>query len=111
MSFKKENYNFFNWNFFKKLKNKPIFINTSRGEVIDEISLIKALNSNLLSFAAVDVIKNEQFIMDKKNILVEFAKKNNNLIVTPHIAGLTYESEKIAANITIKNLISFFKQR
>ena len=110
MSYSKKNWNFFNWNFFKTLKQKPIFINTSRGEVVNEVDLIKALKFNKVSFAAVDVIKNEQLIMKKKNILVEYSKENHNLIVTPHIAGLTFESEKIAANITIKNLINFFSK-
>ena len=43
--------------------------------------------------------------------LVEYSKNNNNLIVTPHIAGLTFESEKIAANITISNLVNFFMNK
>jgi len=38
-----------------------------------------------------------------------YSKNNKNLIVTPHIAGLTFDSEKKAANICIKNLSNFFK--
>ena len=111
MSYNVKNYNFFDYNFFSKLKKKPIFINTSRGEVLNEKDLLKALKKSYLSYAAVDVIKNEQSILHKKNILLEYAKENNNLFVTPHIAGLTYESEKIAAQISIKNLINFFKEK
>ncbi len=111
MSYNKKNFNFFDWNFFKNLKKKPIFVNTSRGECVNEKDLIKALKLKKILFAAVDVIKNEQLIMNKKNILVEYSKNNNNLIVTPHIAGLTFESEKIAANITISNLVNFFMNK
>ena len=95
----------------ENLKKKPIFVNTSRGECVNEKDLIKALKLKKILFAAVDVIKNEQSIMNKKNTLVEYSKNNNNLIVTPHIAGLTFESEKIAANITISNLINFFMNK
>ena len=111
MSYNVKNFNFFDYNFFIKLKKKPIFINTSRGEVLNEKDLLRALKNSYLKYAAVDVIKNEQSILHKKNILLEYAKENNNLFVTPHIAGLTYESEKIAAQISIKNLINFFIEK
>ena len=111
MSYNIKNYNFFDYNFFKKLKKRPVFINTSRGEVVNERDLLKALKKSFLSFAAVDVIKNEQSVLYKKNLLIEYAKENNDLIVTPHVAGLTYESEKIAAQISISNLINFFSKK
>jgi phosphoglycerate dehydrogenase-like enzyme len=37
--------------------------------------------------------------------LLNYAKKNKNLIITPHMAGLTFESEAKAAKYTIDNLV------
>ena len=109
ISYSPKNYNFANKKFFSKFKKGSIFINTSRGEVIDEKALINALNKKTLSFAAVDVVKNEQDLNKKNNILIDYSKRNKNLLVTPHMAGLTYESEKKAFLISAKNIINYFK--
>jgi D-3-phosphoglycerate dehydrogenase / 2-oxoglutarate reductase len=98
-----------NDNFFKQMKKNSIFVNTSRGEIVKESSLIMALKSKKIKFAAADVIQNEQKIDLSKNKLIRYSKENNNLIITPHMAGLTYESEKLAATITFQNLNKFFK--
>ena len=109
ISYTKKNENFVNKSFFSKIKNKPTLINTSRGEVINEIDLIRALKTNKIRAAYVDVVKNEQKLKYKKNLIINYSQNNKNLIVTPHIAGLTFDSEKKAANICIKNLTKFFK--
>ena len=96
-------------NFISKMKNIPALINTSRGEVVNEIDLIRALKTKKIRTAYVDVVKNEQKLKYKKNLLIDYSQNNKNLIVTPHIAGLTFDSEKKAANICIKNLSNFFK--
>ena len=54
--------------------------------------------------AALDVLTNEQNLNFKSNKLINYFKQNENLIITPHIAGLTYESENIAFEIAYKNL-------
>lgn len=106
----KKNKNFFNKDKFRNLKNNCIFINTSRGEVIDENQLIKFLKNKKIKYAAIDVVANEHLLPKKKNKIFDYASKNNNLIITPHIAGLTHESELVAAEISIKNLDNFFKK-
>ena len=57
----------------------------------------------------VDVIKDEQYLKNKRNKLLDYAKKNSNLIVSPHMAGLTIESEKKAFLISTDNIIKYFK--
>ena len=109
ISYNKKNKNFINNNFFKYMKTGAVFINTSRGEVLSEKSLLKNLKNKKISFAAVDVVKNEQELDSKKNILIEHSKNCENLLVTPHMAGLTYESEKKAFIISIKNIINYFQ--
>ena len=46
----------------------------------------------------------------KKNKLIEYAKKCNNLLISPHMAGLTEESEKKAFLISVENIIKYFKK-
>lgn len=79
------NYNFFDKNKIELIKKGSSIINTSRGEVIDEFSLIKNLKSGKILSAALDVFKNEP------NINKEFFKLKN-VILTNHIAGKTPES-------------------
>ena len=58
--YKKENIKFFDRNLFNKMQKHSIFINTSRGCLIDEASLIEALSNKKISSAAVDVIEDEK---------------------------------------------------
>ena len=96
--------------FFSKMKKNSIFVNTSRGEIVKESSLIKVLKSKKINYAAVDVIQNEQKVDLINNKLIQYSRENDNLIITPHMAGLTYESENLAATITFQSLNNFFKK-
>ena len=86
------------------MKNNVYFVNTSRGEVIDEKALLINLNNKKIKAASIDVLSNEQSMDLSNNNLVNYARNNDNLIITPHIAGLTYESEEIAAQIALENI-------
>ena len=73
----------------KFLKNK-FFINSSRGELVDEEILLSATKKGNFMGVALDVIANE----NSKNNLTHWQDltKNKNVIVTPHIGGVTKES-------------------
>ena len=76
-----------------KMSETSILINTSRGEIINEMDLLESLNSSRISGAALDVLTNEHMVNTKhSNPLIEYAKTHDNLIITPHIGGATYES-------------------
>lgn len=75
---------------FSWFKPGSYFVNTSRGELVNESALIEALSEGKLAGAAIDVIQNEYSI--NKSDLLRFAAKNDTLIITPHLAGNTYES-------------------
>jgi D-3-phosphoglycerate dehydrogenase len=70
---------------FGLLKPGSFFVNTSRGELVDEPSLLEALHSGRLAGAAVDVLTNEHL---PGNPLIGAP----NLLITPHIGGCTLES-------------------
>ncbi len=65
-------------------------VNTSRGGVVDDAALLAALRSSHLAGAALDVLHGEPDI--GANPLVEHAREHDNLVLTPHIGGNTYES-------------------
>lgn len=80
---------------FKNIKTGALFINTSRGELVDEEAMIKAFDQKKLSGLAVDVLNGEA---EKKQDWLKYNKLwkksliNKNIIITPHIGGATYES-------------------
>jgi D-3-phosphoglycerate dehydrogenase len=73
-----------------KMKPTALLINTARGGVIDSEALVAALQNKKIAGAAVDVIEDEYETVN--NTLIAYAKRNHNLIITPHIGGNTYES-------------------
>lgn len=89
-SYSDENFEFFNKKYIDLLKNK-YFINISRGELVDESYLIQKIGENYFKGLAIDTIQGEQL---KNNNLKRFSGlvEDNNLIITPHIAGATYSS-------------------
>jgi D-3-phosphoglycerate dehydrogenase len=87
-----ENEGFFGERQFRQMLRGAMFINTSRGEVIDESALLDALSSGHLGGAALDVLKDEEYSDMSRNSLVIWARKHDNLLITPHIGGCTSES-------------------
>lgn len=77
--------------FFRKMKKNSYFINTAKGEIVNYKHLIKYLGKNIKG-AAVDVYKIEQASHVEFQMLHNYANKNNNLILTPHVAGGTLDS-------------------
>jgi D-3-phosphoglycerate dehydrogenase len=76
-----------------QLRPGAILINTARGAVLDEAALLHALESGRLAGAALDVLCNEHDVAQvAANPLIEFARRHDNLIITPHIGGATQES-------------------
>jgi phosphoglycerate dehydrogenase-like enzyme len=90
---------------FMHFKYGSFFINTSRGELIDEIGLIDSLNSGSIKGAALDVVNGEPEITD--NAIYKYAKRSGkNIILTPHIAGNSLENIEIAATGILDLLVS-----
>ena len=99
-----KNFNFFNIKTLKLLRKGSIVINISRGEIVNENHLIKLLRSKHILSYGTDVVSNENRILRKQNPLINFSKKNDNILVSPHIGGLTFESESKALNIVMNKL-------
>ena len=88
---------------FKKMKPTAIIVNTSRGPVIDEKALIKALEEKQIAGAALDVFETEPTPLD--NPLLKF----NNVVLTPHCASATWETRRKMAVRSVSNVEAFLK--
>ena len=107
----KKTYHMISKSFFLKLKKNVIIVNTSRGDIVNESELIQFLKKNKRAKYATDVLENE--ILKKKNKkLINFIKKNQDqVLITPHIGGMTVEAQEIAYNFIAKKLKGFFLKR
>ena len=83
---------FFGRREFGLMKSGAWFVNTARGELIDEAALLEGLRSGALAGAALDVISNETAAGCGSHPLVRYAREHENLLLTPHIGGCTVES-------------------
>ncbi len=94
----KETDRLFGMDVFRKMKKSAFLINTSRGKVIDERDLAKALKKKVIAGAGLDVFEKEP--IDENHPFV----KLQNIVLAPHIGSSTKETRMKMAEITVKNL-------
>lgn len=97
--------NLINLNNLKIMKKNAIIINTSRGGVVNELDLNKALNENMIFGAGIDVFEKEPVTSDNPLI------KNEKTLLSPHSATFTNECKIRMAKQTVKNIIDFFENK
>jgi len=106
-----------------KMKPTAYLINTSRGELVDTDALVKALKSNRLAGAGLDVLEEECHMMEERALLTkEFSQQQCNLktllenhvlltmpnvLITPHNAFNTQEALTRILDTTISNITGF----
>ena len=83
-----------------KMKKGAIVINAARGGVVDEEALANALKESQLGGAALDVFETEPVTAESGSHLANVP----NLILTPHIAGLTDEANLRTSELTAANV-------
>ena len=103
------NYKFLDRTKLNLMKKNVTIVNTSRGEIIDEKAVVAFLKKNKKAKIASDVLFDE--INDKfSGILYKYSLKNiNQVIITPHIGGMTTEGQKIAYIHAANKLERFLK--
>lgn len=89
-----ETYHYANDAFFNALEKQPYFLNTCRGKVTDTNALLKALQDKKIKAAGIDVLENEKLetYSAKENQQLQQLLQMNNVLVTPHTAGVTGDS-------------------
>jgi D-3-phosphoglycerate dehydrogenase len=101
-----ETHHFGNNDFFGSVQRQPYILNTSRGSVIDTGALIRAIESKKIAGAALDVLENEQlatFTTEDKAVL-SFLVHQENVIITPHIAGYSHEATYKMSAVMLEKL-------
>lgn len=99
-----ETWHMMDWNAFKIMKKGVYIINTSRGGIIDENALLRALEENIVAGAALDVYEVEP-PTNKKLI------SNPRIVCTPHIGAMTAEAQRMASMMISENIISFLEEQ
>lgn len=84
-----------------QMKPGVILVNTARGGVVDEAALVEALQSGQIGAAGIDVFDQEPPMNNSP--LLAF----DNLLLSPHIAGVTEESSERMAIASIRNALDF----
>lgn len=82
---------------FQSMRPGAILVNTSRGEIVDQEALLKALVSGHLGGAVLDVFQKEPDVPHE-------LFKMKNVLLTPHIAGGTFYSRKLCVNQAGENV-------
>ena len=93
---------------FRRMKRRPLIINTARGGLIVEEDLEQALNEGLVSGAGIDVTLPEPPPAD--GVLMRLANRSDT-IVTPHIAWASDEAQQALADQLIDNIENFVAGR
>lgn len=88
-------------NFIALMKDGAILVNTARGGLVDTVAVINALRTGKLAFAGLDVHEEEPLAAE--NLIT----KLDNVILTPHIGGITNESFRRMMHDAMRNIKKF----
>lgn len=89
----------FNEAAFNKMKPSSVFINTSRGEVVDQPALVKALENKTIWAAGLDVMTPEPLPLNDPLF------KMKNCVILPHIGSACIQTRKEMAMLTVNNIL------
>ena len=112
VEFNQKTEKFINWNLLKNIKKSAFIVNTSRAEILDQKSIIKAINKKLLSGVALDFLEKNKNQYTKDSIkLINLAKKNKNIILTPHLGGATKSSFNDTEKFVFENFNKYVQKK
>ncbi|PPA05160.1 bifunctional glyoxylate/hydroxypyruvate reductase B [Pseudomonas sp. MWU12-2312b] len=85
---------------FALMRPETIFINISRGKVVDEAALIQALSERQIRAAGLDVFEREPLSHDSPLLQLD------NVVATPHMGSATHETREAMARCAVDNLLA-----
>ena len=97
---------YYNYEKFSAAKRSPLFINTGRGASVNEDDLLRALNEGLIGGAGLDVLESEIIDFEKVKFL-----GRDNVIITPHVAFYSGQSEHDLQTIACYSVIYALKNQ
>lgn len=89
---------------FSKMKDGAVIINTARGKLIDQASLVEALESGKISTCGIDTFEEEPLSNDCP------LYKYDQALLSPHIAGLSYDAFDAMMTLGVENIRAFDKE-
>jgi phosphoglycerate dehydrogenase-like enzyme len=93
-----------------QLQPHVVLVNTARGDVMDEVAVVRFLQANPLARIATDVLADE--VRNRENSpLLKYAEESDQVLITPHIGGMTRDAQEIAYTHAVRLLKQFFEQR
>ncbi len=97
-----------NKKFFDKMKSDVLLVNTSRGDIVNEVDLVEFLASNQEAKIATDVLTDE--VRNRMSSpLLKYAEESEQVIITQHIGGMSREAQEIAYGHAANLLSRFFE--
>ena len=98
--------------FFQRFRKNIWFINTSRGSVVNTEALVEQIKSGKLNGAALDVLEYEsssfEILSENFPEAFRFLTQSDKVILTPHIAGWTVESNVKLAKVLVDKILQAF---
>ena len=112
INYDKSNYHFCDDNFISNFKKNIYIVNTSRGKCLSTKDLILNIKKKKVIGAGLDVLEeeNSNFKLKKNSKDLNFLNNCEKVILTPHVAGLTYESDEKISELLFKKIIKILKQ-
>ena len=101
-----------NTQFIDNCKKPFYLINTSRGQCVKTSDLILGIKTGKILGACLDVIENESSSFENFNqdSYLDFLKKSEKVILTPHVAGWTFESKSKLSQIILKKIKDLYSK-
>lgn len=101
-----------NWNWMQQFSKPIVLINTSRGNVIPTVDLIKGLETKKVKAAGLDVFENEKphTFTEAEKAVFQDLYNFENVILTPHVAGWTTESLERLAMVLLQKISVFLNE-
>ena len=97
-----------NQKLFLKMKTDVLIVNTSRGDIVNELDLVAFLKKNPCARIATDVLADE--VRNRlESPLLKYAQKNEQVTITQHIGGMSREAQEIAYGHAATRLKNFFE--
>lgn len=104
-----ENKSLINNDLIDKMKQGVVLLNTSRGQIAKTESLLHGIMSGKIKALGLDVLENENFksLSEKERFMYTDLMSHNQVVMTPHVAGWSFESYKKIADVLSRKLIDF----
>ncbi len=106
-----ENHYFINKKLIDQIKHPFIFINTSRGWAVNTQDVLTAIKEGKIQYACFDVLEYESSRLqipqkEEWDMVLQELTETGCVLLTPHVGGQTYESERRHVEIAVKKIIA-----